>query len=233
MHERNAAEFRKRLEPFTTLDPHGDETGSYFLASLYFDTDDHLFYWEKIEGLRFRRKLRIRIYETPDKIKDDSMVFVEIKQRLDRIIQKRRIALPYKDAHALCYDYKMPPHEKKDEAVLDEILHFLVTYQLKPTCITSYRRQALIGHDYDQGLRITFDTNVRYRDEDLDLTSKKIGKAMIPLDHVIMEIKVNDRIPYWLTELVADQNAQLVRISKYCTGLEQANIVPTKHYLFS
>ncbi len=233
MHERDAAAFREQLKPYTELDPYGDDTGSYFLASLYFDTDDHLFYWEKIEGLKFRRKIRMRIYETPDKITDDSNVFVEVKQRLDKIIQKRRVVLPYKHAKKLLYDYKIPPHEDKDSATIQEIYHMLTTYQLKPTCITSYKRQALIGHEYDLGLRITFDTNVRYRDKDLDLTSKKIGKAMIPLDYVIMEVKVNDRIPYWLTELIADQNASLIRISKYCTGLEQANIVPNKHYLFA
>ena len=45
---------------------------------------------------------------------------------------------------------------------------------------------------------------------------------MLPPDRVVMEIKVNERIPYWLTELVAAHNLQMVRMSKYCRSLEAA-----------
>ena len=36
----------------------------------------------------------------------------------------------------------------------------------------------------------------------------------------IVEVKVNERVPYWLTEKVARHNMQLIRISKYCTSVE-------------
>ena len=45
---------------------------------------------------------------------------------------------------------------------------------------------------------------------------------MFPPDQVVMEIKVNERIPYWLTELVAVHNLTLVRVSKYCRSIELA-----------
>ena len=44
---------------------------------------------------------------------------------------------------------------------------------------------------------------------------------------VEVEIKVNERIPYWLTELVAAHNLSLFRISKYCRSIELAENMPS------
>ena len=52
-------EFQKYLIP----DHHGDKKGWYALKSFYYDTDDYQFYREKIDGVKYRRKLRIRYYE--------------------------------------------------------------------------------------------------------------------------------------------------------------------------
>jgi hypothetical protein len=45
---------------------------------------------------------------------------------------------------------------------------------------------------------------------------------------VILEIKANDRVPYWLTELIAQNNYRIIRISKYCTGLDVENEFPRR-----
>jgi SPX domain protein involved in polyphosphate accumulation len=45
---------------------------------------------------------------------------------------------------------------------------------------------------------------------------------MLDDNFCIMEIKANEKIPYWITELVASHNIKLVRISKYCQALESA-----------
>ena len=48
---------------------------------------------------------------------------------------------------------------------------------------------------------------------------------MVAPDKAIMEIKVNDAIPTRLTELISDFGLRLIRISKYCQGLETAEPV--------
>src|SRR5699024_6341318 len=69
--------------------------------SVYYDTSRLRFYFEKIEGLKFRRKLRIRRYgETGEAADENSPVSVEIKQRVNRVTQKRRVILPYERALA-------------------------------------------------------------------------------------------------------------------------------------
>src|SRR5699024_6183976 len=75
----------------------------YGVWSVYYDTSRLRFYFEKIEGLKFRRKLRIRRYgETGEAADENSPVSVEIKQRVNRVTQKRRVILPYERALALC-----------------------------------------------------------------------------------------------------------------------------------
>jgi hypothetical protein len=49
---------------------------------------------------------------------------------------------------------------------------------------------------------------------------------MVSPNMVIMEVKANERIPYWLTEIVSDYNFRLIRVSKYCQGLETSSEVP-------
>ncbi len=225
-------EVQEGLKKYLLPDKYGDKFGNYNLSSLYYDNDDFTFYWEKVEGLKFRRKLRIRHYETEKKLTPESKVFVEIKQRMDRVTQKRRVILPYEQALQLC-DERIPPSnikDEKDQMVIDEIIGMIYQYDLKPQCITSYQRMALVGSELDPGLRVTFDTNLRYRRQDLDLASKKLGPYMLDPDKCVLEIKVNDRIPYWLTEFAADASLSLVRISKYCTGLEKAELVPALAY---
>ena len=225
----HAKRVMEHMGDYLVPDAYGDKYGNYILSSLYYDTDDFLFYWQKLEGLKHRRKLRIRLYETKEVPTPETIVYVEIKERVDKIIRKRRIKVPLKDAWKLCDDREEVVHEKRDRAAHDEILHMTHAYDLYPQVITSYHRKAFNGTEYDPGLRVTFDTNLRYRRADLDLTSKKLGRFMIDPDLVIMEIKANNSIPIWITQMVAHHDIQLKRISKYCTCLERAEEYGNTH----
>jgi SPX domain protein involved in polyphosphate accumulation len=226
-----AEAFRQEIGAYLQSDSYENGNGGYAISSLYYDSADYRFYWEKVEGIKFRRKLRIRHYETQAELTPDTRVFVEIKQRLDRVTQKRRVLLPYRDALLLCNERSIPEHRPENHAVVEEIYTMLHQYNLRPASLVSYMRQAFIGGDYDAGLRVTFDTNLRYRTNDLQLHSKQIGPFLLPPERVIMEIKANERVPYWLTELVAAHNFRLIRISKYCQSLEVADRVPRLNYL--
>lgn len=226
----DALKLQEDLKKYVNPDSFGNKKGMYALSSLYYDTEDYRFYREKLDGIKYRRKLRIRWYETPEPLTDDSIVFVEIKQRINRVTQKRRVPMTYKEALDLCNNGIIPDHDSRDSAVVYEIYEMVKRYNLKPTCITSYFRHAFFGTDYDAGLRITFDSNLRYRAKNLDLKEKKIWSYMISPDRVIMEVKANERIPYRVTELIAHYNFRLIRVSKYCKWLEKASLVPTPVY---
>lgn len=42
----------------------------------------------------------------------------------------------------------------------------------------------------------------------------------------VMEIKVNERTPYWITDLAARRNLNLVRVSKYVQSIEAFGLAP-------
>ncbi len=211
---------RTALSAYLKPDEHGSTVGSYPLTSLYFDSPDHRCYWEKVDGIKYRRKLRIRLYGDAVAPGDDAPVMVEIKQRLDHVTQKRRAVLPYREALRLCIERQLPEHAPTDDALVQEALAFIELYNLASASIVRYQRLALIGTDYDIGLRVTFDTNLTYQLAPLDLRGEPSAASLLPPNLAVMEIKVNERIPYWLTELVAHHNLRLERLSKYCCSIE-------------
>lgn len=216
------ASVRKYMVP----DTYGNRDGRYAIANLYYDSPDFRCYREKQAGIKFRRKLRIRHYEMGDVLTEDTPVYLEIKQRVDRVIQKRRAALSYLDALRLCNDRHMPECEPPDQALLEEIYVMLWRYHLVPTVIVHYNRQAFIGSIYDAGMRVTFDTDLTFQTHPLRLHEEQSSLPFLPPDWVILEVKVNDRIPHWLTELIALHNLKLFRISKYCKSIEVAWNMP-------
>ena len=191
------------------------------------------FYREKIDGINIRRKLRIRHYESCEPLTEDSYVFVEIKQRVNRVTQKRRIMLPYRDAMQLCNERHVPEHSSQDDAVIDEITCMLWQYNLRPASIVRYARQALVSTEYDVGLRVTFDNDLSYQVNRLELDEEPSDLPLFPNGWTIVEIKVNERIPYWLTELIAMHNLNLVRVSKYCRSIELAQDLASPVWCFS
>ncbi|MGW3293943.1 VTC domain-containing protein [Streptomyces xiamenensis] len=196
--------------------------GGYGVWSLYYDTPALRFYWEKIEGLKFRRKLRIRHYGDLGAITDDSPVFVEIKQRVNRVTQKRRVRMPYDGARALC-----DRRELVDTGPFgNEVLDLIVRLDLRPTVITGYQREALKGRDQDVGLRVTFDSRVRGRDRDFHLGTPAENRYIIPPRLTVMEVKVNERVPYWITDLMARRSLSVVRVSKYVQSVEAHGKAP-------
>jgi hypothetical protein len=217
------------LAGYMARDTHGDEFGCYPITSVYYDTEDYKAYWDKVEGHRFRRKVRVRVYSNQF-VTPETDCFVEIKQRINKTLQKKRIILPYTTATALCTGSGTVVEEElseADQAVVSEIRYLQETLQLRPACVVSYDRLAFDGSEYDPALRVTFDTNLKGRVHDLTLLSQSYSenRFFIPPAWCIMEIKVNYRVPYWLTELIGRYRCTLRRISKYCTALEQAKVV--------
>jgi SPX domain protein involved in polyphosphate accumulation len=222
-----AEQFKSALRTYLVPDEHSKDNGRYALTSLYYDSPDLRCYWEKEYGLRFRRKLRIRRYETDEPLTEESPVFLEIKQRVDRVTQKRRAILPYGDALRLCNDRQLPDCLPEDQALIEEVYVFLWQYNLRPVSIVRYDRQAFIGTQYDLGLRVTFDTSLCFQAHHLHLHEQPSSLPMLSPNQVVMEIKVNEHMPLWLTELIADHNLTMVRVSKYCRSIEAAQKMPS------
>jgi hypothetical protein len=92
--------------------------------------------------------------------------------------------------------------------------------------ITGYQREAFVGRDADVGLRVTLDHRVRGRDRDFHLGADAENRLTVPAKLSVLEIKANERVPYWLTDLAARSNMSVVRMSKYCQSVEAFGRAP-------
>lgn len=209
----------KELKRYSFEDENS-KNGSYTIKSIYYDTDDFLFYNEKIDGTKYRQKLRLRSYGHAD---INSKVFFEIKQRYNQTVQKRRVGMSLKQSNNLLRDHDsfdksvFRHHEKK---VIDEIEYLKCMYVLSPKVVVSYERKAFMS-DIEEGLRVTFDTNLKCNKNALDLTSTEKGVYFIPPNYSVLEIKTNERIPIWLVAMIQNNNLESFRVSKYCLSIDR------------
>lgn len=226
------AQYRQLIEALSAHvqpDGMGDAHGRYTITSLYYDSPDYNGYWDKMEGHRYRRKVRVRVYGD-QVVKPQTTCFVEIKQRINKTVQKKRVILPYASAAALCghgQELRNGDLTAADHDVIEEIQYLQNVLHLQPACVVSYDRQAFEGSAYEPGLRITFDSNLKGRVHDLTLLSQSYSRSnyFLPPDQYVLEIKVNYRVPYWLMEIIGQCGCTLRRISKYCSALENSKIL--------
>lgn len=200
-------------------DCHGDSTGSYVISNLYFDSPELHMLQSKITGTNYRRKLRIRAYGDVDDGPPDT-VMVEIKQRLSRTTQKRRVMVPLDEALRICEARSSWTwDDASDRAVAEEIRCLVLALGLRPACTISYRRRAFVGSRFEPGLRLTIDTDLWGAPPRLDFYAQRPLSFLMPRDWSILEIKVDNRVPSWINELVTRHHCQLRRVSKYCLGM--------------
>jgi SPX domain protein involved in polyphosphate accumulation len=206
------------LEHHLPLDRHGGERG-YPIVSLYYDSPQLDCFWAKIEGVRFRRKVRLRVYPGDD-ITRVTHGLLEIKQRINKTVQKRRLELPLERAERLCAgELSCEGLDPMDTQVANEVTFMSRTLRLQPSAVTAYRRLAFEGEQENTGVRVTFDTHVASRLHALTVTAPARNRLILPTDHCIMEVKADERVPEWITSLLARHDCQLSRISKYCAGV--------------
>ncbi len=78
---------------------------------------------------------------------------VEIKQRIHRTVQKRRLELPLLEAEQLCAgSLDLLDLDEQDQEVASEVCYLVEAMHLRPTAITSYYRRAFVGNRYDSDL---------------------------------------------------------------------------------
>lgn len=219
------------------LDAHASPLGTYPITSLYYDTAYYKAYWDKLNGHRSRRKLRVRVYGDTT-ITPQTPAFVEIKQRINKMMRKRRVPLTYAEGvdlegYALLGQMRAEAGKVEEQAVLHEAHYLYRTLQLQPACVVSYDRMAFEGDEFAPDLRITLDFNLRGRVHDLSLLSTGIASnyAVLGSEYVVLEIKANQNIPRWVAELMARHQCTFYRISKYCMVLEKTQAIAQRQHI--
>lgn len=187
-----------------------DDYGNYTICSIYYDTDDWRLVRASMEKPVYKEKLRVRSYGVPA---EDGEVFVELKKKYDGIVYKRRIVMEADRAEPFLNGLE-PGHRYGQ--IGREISWFQKIYQAAPKLFIAYDRTAFAGID-DPALRITFDTNLRWRDTGQDLRLGDHGQPLLNTDQVLMEIKMPGACPLWLSHLLSEEGIFPTSFSKYGT----------------
>ncbi|MGN1398902.1 MAG: polyphosphate polymerase domain-containing protein [Erysipelotrichaceae bacterium] len=185
-----------------------DDYGATTIRNIYFDCDDYRIIRYCLQRPTYKEKLRIRSYGD---INPDDIVFVELKKKYLSVVYKRRLAL---QADKVENSFKYNLDLEDNSQIAKEIDYYRQFYNgLKPAVFISYQRNAYYQID-DDDLRITFDQDICYRDNDFSLNNVA-GTRLIGEDQCLMEIKTSKAIPLSLATLLCQLNINKTSFSKY------------------
>ncbi len=186
----------------------------YTISNIYYDTDDNMLIKKSVSKPKFKVKLRLRAY---GEINENTLAFLELKKKINGYVNKRRTKITVKDAIELVEKHKLPDFKDYHNfQVIKEIVYFLGQYDLKPSVVISYDREAYFCKA-NNDLRITFDKNIQTRRFNINLTDGVYGKQLLENGYYVMEIKTNQNMPLWLIEILNNYKIFPTSFSKYGT----------------
>ena len=228
------------LMPRLKADENAMEDAYYPIVSLYYDTPDRDCYFEKIQSVPSRRKMRVRVYGSLDGHLPPT-VFVEIKHKCDGRGVKRRLRVPLDEALRISAgEAQTVKLGTVDMRIVEEIHKLVKERNFVPCCAMRYDRQAYADRDPESDLRVTFDTGIAYRFDNLDPIpdDRRFDQFLLPDGYSVMEVKVTGCVPYWITKMVGEHGCILQGHSKYNNALDAGDEVihrmlggkPEKHH---
>lgn len=186
-----------------------NEFGRHTICNIYFDTPDYQLIRASIEKPVYKEKLRLRSYGVP---RNEDTVFMELKKKYKGIVYKRRVPMTLWEAGQYLLRGKQPHASCQILKEIDWFRHF---YQcIFPKVYIAYDRIAMLSSE-DQDLRITFDTNIRWRESVLDLSKGVWGNTLLGEGQHLMEIKIPGSIPLWLSRGLTQLRIFPASYSKY------------------
>ncbi|UJF15415.1 polyphosphate polymerase domain-containing protein [Jeotgalibaca sp. MA1X17-3] len=197
----------QRLSNVLVEDKHNGDRG-YTVRSLYFDDYGDSDFYQKLAGLENRKKIRLRVYSPTD-----SKAKLEIKRKYGDSQEKKTVLIDKSDAEELIQqNYEVL--RKYDSETASSIYHIMKLNKLRPVVLIEYRRKAFT-HPMNN-IRITLDNDIRSSETNFGLF--KEDTVLVPTDDYdtnILEIKYNNFIFKYITDLFASYDLERQSYSKY------------------
>ena len=194
---------------------------NYYISevfNIYFDNENHDLIIQSIDQPQFKEKLRARSYGGYDK------VFFEIKTKLrsrdnNNVGYKRRVMVSKKDYRKIAKNgarlseiITENAEGIRDRQIAREVDYLIGHFDLKPKILVFYVRESYQGAD---GLRITFDENLKYRTKNINFAKNKADKDYFENEkNIIMEIKAHGVLPLWLVKKLSAEKIFPEQFSK-------------------
>jgi len=185
-----------------------DDYGLTSICNIYYDTENSDLITRSLQMPKYKEKLRLRSYGVPGR---DTIVFPEIKKKVNGIVYKRREVLPLHEAEAFLNEGIYP---EKDSQIMREIAYFTEHYHPVPKMFIAYDRVAYFGKE-DHDFRLTMDTNIRYRTTDLTLSHGDYGVQLDIDGASLVEIKCGHAMPMFMVKILSELEIYPMSFSKY------------------
>ena len=222
-------EIETELAYFLTLDPYvAARVGrKYFVRSLYFDDPFYSDYYEKSDGLKQRKKFRIRTYTNDPN--EGCATFLEIKGRYNAFVFKHRSPL-----HGLTTDdllrcngnmAQIVVTKTENSPVLNQFKFDLERKRYKPVMLIDYMRRPYISK-YAPEFRLTFDDTLRGTYTDMLFPRLSHKSIALMRGFTVMEVKFKSHIPSWFHRVIQSYELRRISVSKYCKGIEACQLTP-------
>jgi hypothetical protein len=169
-----------------------DEYGLSTIYSVYYDNDEFGIARRSLTRSAYKEKLRLRSYGIP---RPGDTVYLELKKKFKGLTYKQRIPMPFTGMET-CIN--LNPDNYSANYIFNELDWFVNYYEPSPRFMICYDRLAFRGLE-NKTLRITFDTNVRWRTSGLDFFWGPYGVPLLGENEYLMELKTENSIPLYLT----------------------------------
>ena len=183
------------------------EDGSYLIKSLYFDDRDSNSYYEKMDGVLYRKKYRIRMYNDVD-----TFIRLEKKMKHNNFTAKEQMLIS-KDIYSKILNGKIDEIENPDGLLLE----FITNYKNKglvPSIVVEYHRTAFTYPISD--VRITFDSNIQSSLYNYDLFNTSYPRYIVDEPgKQVLEVKFNEILPLHIANILNDIPACREAVSKF------------------
>ncbi|NRT77811.1 polyphosphate polymerase domain-containing protein [Clostridium beijerinckii] len=202
-----------RLLQYMDVDEHCKSGKNYSIYNIYYDTENSDVIRNSISKPYYKEKLRLRSYNVPSNLNDK--VFLELKKKINGIVNKRRVVLTLKEAYNfLELGIKPTSNDYINKQVINEIEYYLSKKYVKPTVYIGYTRKAFFSKE-DRDFRLTFDSEILTRRDNLSLESGFFGNNILEDGNHLMEVKILGAMPLWFTNILSELQIYNTNFSKY------------------
>ena len=159
---------------------------TYFIRSLYFDDLFSSSYYEKLDGVLYRKKYRIRIYN-----QDDTFIRLECKYKHNNMTSKEQAIISKELCLKLMSGEVSPTTEN---AFVNRFIGEMKAKHLIPSVIVDYNRLAFTYPISD--VRMTFDSHIQSGKYNYNLFDDQQPLFSVIEDNmVVLEVKFNEVLP--------------------------------------
>lgn len=202
----DAVALKSRLSAIASYDAFSTD-GEYHVRSLYFDTPTDRALREKIDGVNFREKFRLRLYN-----RNSDFIKLEKKMKINGLCKKESIPVSKETAFALSKG-TIGKITDSTPPLLAELYTKMSTQRLLPKTIVDYKREAFV---YPAGnVRITIDSDIRTGLSGTDFLNPDCITVPAVESGIILEVKWDEFIPRIILDAVAVPYRFASAFSKY------------------